>query len=186
MSGTDETSARAQTSQNHNAAPRYCDDKFRTHWVRYVGQSLMAAISVLVVLLILDSVKQTVLIASLGASAFIAFTIPCSQYSRPRYLIGGYLVGMVVGGTSFLLASWLAETAMLDMHQAQIVFGALATGMAMFLMVVTDTEHPPAASLALGFVLNEWDALTVLAVLSGIVALTSIKEVLKPRLMDLL
>ena len=93
---------------------------------------------------------------------------------------------MVVGGTSFLLASWLAETAMLDMHQAQIVFGALATGMAMFLMVVTDTEHPPAASLALGFVLNEWDALTVLAVLSGIVALTSIKEVLKPRLMDLL
>jgi CBS-domain-containing membrane protein len=186
MSGTDETSARTQTSQNHNAAPRYCDDKFRTHWVRYVGQSLMAAISVLVVLLILDSVKQTVLIASLGASAFIAFTIPCSQYSRPRYLIGGYLVGMVVGGTSFLLASWLAETAMLDMHQAQIVFGALATGMAMFLMVITDTEHPPAASLALGFVLNEWDALTVLAVLSGIVALTSIKEVLKPRLMDLL
>ena len=186
MSGTDETSARTQTSQNHNAAPRYCDDKFRTHWVRYVGQSLMAAISVLVVLLILDSVKQTVLIASLGASAFIAFTIPCSQYSRPRYLIGGYLVGMVVGGTSFLLASWLAETAMLDMHQAQIVFGALATGMAMFLMVITDTEHPPAASLALGFVLNEWDALTVLAVLSGIVALTSIKEVLKPQLMDLL
>jgi CBS-domain-containing membrane protein len=186
MSGTDETSARTQTSQNHNAAPRYCDDKFRTHWVRYVAQSLMAAISVLVVLLILDSVKQTVLIASLGASAFIAFTIPCSQYSRPRYLIGGYLVGMVVGGTSFLLASWLAETAMLDMHQAQIVFGALATGMAMFLMVITDTEHPPAASLALGFVLNEWDALTVLAVLSGIVALTSIKEVLKPRLMDLL
>ncbi len=186
MSGTDETSARTETSQNHNAAPRYCDDKFRTHWVRYVGQSLMAAISVLVVLLILDSVKQTVLIASLGASAFLACTLPCSQYSRPRYLIGGYLVGMVVGGTSFLLASWLAETAMLDMHQAQIVFGALATGMAMFLMVVTDTEHPPAASLALGFVLNEWDALTVLAVLSGIVALTSIKEVLKPRLMDLL
>ena len=186
MSGTDETSARTETSQNHGAAPRYYDDKFRSHWLRYVGQSLMAAVSVLVVLLILDLVKQTVLIASLGSSVFIAFAIPCSQYSRPRYLIGGYLIGIVVGCISFLLASWLAETAMLDMHQAQIVFGALATGLAMFLMVVTDTEHPPAAALALGFVLNEWDALTVLAVLSGIVALTSIKEVLKPRLMDLL
>ena len=146
----------------------------------------MAAVSVLVVLLFLDSVKQTVLIASLGASAFIAFAIPCSQYSRPRYLVGGYLIGMIIGCTSFLLASWLAEMAMLEMHEAQIVFGAFAAGLAMFLMVVTDTEHPPAASLALGFVLNEWDALTVLVVLIGIVALTSIKEVFKPRLMDLL
>ncbi len=76
--------------------------------------------------------------------------------------------------------------AMLDMHEAQIIFGAVATGLAMLLMVITDTEHPPAASLALGFVLSEWDALTVLAVISGIVALASIKEVLKFRLIDLL
>jgi CBS-domain-containing membrane protein len=186
MSGIDESSARTETSQDHSAALRYCDDKFRTHWVRYLSQSLMAAVSVLVVLLILDSVKHTVLIASLGASAFIAFGIPRSQYSRPRYLIGGYLIGMLVGATSFLLASWLAKMAMLDMHEAQIIFGALATGLAMLLMVITDTEHPPAASLALGFVLNEWDALTVLAVISGIVALASIKEVLKFRLIDLL
>ena len=181
MSGIDESSARTETSQDHSTALRYCDDKFRTHWVRYFSQSLMAAFSVLVVLLILDSVKQTVLIASLGASAFIAFGIPRSQYSRPRYLIG-----MLVGATSFLLASWLAKMAMLDMYEAQIIFGALATGLAMLLMVITDTEHPPAASLALGFVLNEWDALTVLAVISGIVALASIKEVLKFRLIDLL
>lgn len=67
MSGTDETSARTETSQNHGAAPRYDDDKFRRHWLRYVSQSLMAAVSVLVVLMILDSVKQTVLIASLGS-----------------------------------------------------------------------------------------------------------------------
>ena len=34
-----------------------------------------------------------------------------------------------------------------------IIFGSLATSMAMFVMVVTRTEHPPAAALALGLVL---------------------------------
>ncbi len=60
MTGIDESAARTETSQDHSAAPRYRDDKFRRHWVRYFSQSLMAAVSVLVVLLILDSVKQTV------------------------------------------------------------------------------------------------------------------------------
>ena len=133
MSGIDESSAQTETPPDYSAASPYCDDKFRANWVRYVSQSLMAAVSVLLVLLILDSVKQTVLIASLGASAFVAFGIPRSQYSRPRYLIGGYLIGILVGGSSFLLASWLSAMAMLNMHEAQIVFGALATGLAMFL-----------------------------------------------------
>jgi len=51
---------------------------------------------------------------------------------------------------------------------------------------VTDTEHPPAAALALGFVLNEWDMFALLVVLSGIVLITGIKEAIKPKLLDLI
>ena len=71
-------------------------------------------------------------------------------------------------------------------HVSLIVFAALATGLAMFLMVVTRTEHPPAAALALGLVLNEWDPLTLLVVISGVVGLSICKRLVLPILMDLL
>ena len=70
-------------------------------------------------------------------------------------------------------------------HVSLIVFGALATGLAMFLMVVTKTEHPPAAALALGLVLNEWTALTLLVVVVGVVTLSICKRMVLPHLMDL-
>jgi len=53
-------------------------------------------------------------------------------------------------------------------------------------MVVMNAEHPPAAGLALGFVLNEWNFWTVIVVVSGIALLSILKTVLKPVLVDLL
>ncbi len=53
-------------------------------------------------------------------------------------------------------------------------------------MVVTKTEHPSAAALALGYVLNEWDFSTILVILAGIVAISIVKEVCKPFLINLL
>jgi CBS-domain-containing membrane protein len=64
---------------------------------RYFLQCGLAGGVVLILLLILDAVTQTVLIAALGASTFIAFAVPRSLHSDPRHLIGGYLVGIVVG-----------------------------------------------------------------------------------------
>jgi len=66
-----------------------------------------------------------------------------------------------------------------------IVFGALAISVAMFTMVVTRTEHPPAAALALGLVLNEWDLLTLVVVLVGVIGLSIIKQIVTPVLMDI-
>jgi len=67
-----------------------------------------------------------------------------------------------------------------------IIFGSLATSVAMFVMVVTRTEHPPAAALALGLVLNEWNLLTLAVVLGGIIGLSLLKRMVLPILMDLL
>jgi CBS-domain-containing membrane protein len=71
-------------------------------------------------------------------------------------------------------------------HASMVAFGALATGLAMFLMVVTKTEHPPAAALALGLVLNEWTLLTLVVVIVGVIALSICKQLVLPILMDLL
>jgi len=162
------------------------DPKFARNRVRYVAQCCFVSAAMLLVLLMLDAFHQTVLIAALGASSVVAFAAPSMRVSRPRCLIGGYLVGVVVGcGVSSLVAITLGLGA-LDERTVRILLGAAAVGVTMFIMVTTDTEHPPGAAVALGFVLDDWVPLTVVIVLAGIVAISVIKEVVRDRLMDLL
>ena len=71
-------------------------------------------------------------------------------------------------------------------HAVMVVCGATAISLAMFTMVVTRTEHPPAAALALGLVLNEWNLLTLLVVLLGVIGLSIIKQLVLPALLDLI
>ena len=161
------------------------DEHFRlSNFKRYGLQCGLAGVVVLILLLILDAVTQTVLIASLGASAFIAFAVPRSLHSDPRHLIGGYAVGIAAGVIMALLDSQVAAVGVWD-HAVMVIFGALAISLAMFVMVVTRTEHPPAAALALGLVLNEWNLVTLAVVLIGVVGLSLIKSLVLPMLMDL-
>ena len=67
-----------------------------------------------------------------------------------------------------------------------MLFGGLAVGLAIFVMVITNTEHPPAASIALGLVLNGFEPRVILFILLGIVSLSVIKLALKPILKNLL
>jgi CBS-domain-containing membrane protein len=153
---------------------------------RYALQCSLAAAVVLILLMVLDAVTQTVLIAALGASVFIAFAVPRSLHSSPRCLIGGYLAGILAGSLMATLNIALEFSDIVTAHASMVLFGALATGLAMFLMVVTKTEHPPAAALALGLVLNEWTLLTLVVVIVGVVALSICKQLVLPILMDLL
>jgi len=163
------------------------DEKFKSNKARYIFQCLLATLCVFVVLLILDAMTDAAVIAALGASSFIAFTMPEAQVSRPRFLIGGYLVGIAAGYVCYHLSliPWLAQLSIIQ-ERSSVVFGALSVGLAILVMVVTDTEHPPAAGLALGLVLDEYNHRTVAIVLVGIISLSLIKAVLKPVLKDLL
>ena len=158
----------------------------RESFKRYALQCGLAGVAVLLLLLILDAVTQTVLIAALGSSAFIAFAVPRSLHSGPRHMIGGYAIGMVSGCLMAILETSLAPQGAAAAHAVMIIFGAMAISFAMFMMVVTRTEHPPAAALALGLVLNEWDLLTLAVVMAGIVALSIIKRLVLPMLLDLI
>ena len=151
---------------------------------RYALQCGLAGLVVLLLLLVLDTVTQTVLIASLGASAFIAFAVPRSKLSGHRNMIGGYVVGIVAGVVTASLNTWIDPPGGWD-HAVMVVCGALAISLAMFMMVITRTEHPPAAALALGLVLNEWDFITLLVVLAGVALLSVIKRLVLPVLLDL-
>jgi CBS-domain-containing membrane protein len=164
------------------------DQRFKQNPARYVLQCLLATVSILIVLALLDTILGTTVIASLGASCFIAFTMPGKAVSRPRFLIGGYLVGLASGALCRCLFAMLGLAELPGVGPyADAFLGALAVGLAIFVMVITDTEHPPAAGLALGIMLNERFSVPMLGVvLIGIVSLSIAKEMLKPVLIDLL
>ena len=160
---------------------RFLDKNFRVCWPRYLLQCGIATAVIFLVLTLLDGVRQTVLIAAFGSSAFVAFSMPHTESARPRFLIGGYCVGTSMG----CLFSVLGDLSLLAALPL-IALGALAVGASIFVMVVTNTEHPPAAGLALGFVINPWDGESVFVVIAGIVAISLTKEIIKSRLINLI
>lgn len=171
---------------------RLIDRKFQAHPLRYVWQPLLAAVSIMIVLLLVGAVAHTVLIASLGASAFIVFTMPTTAAAQPRYLIGGYVVGVGVGALFGLLYGHLFGAAGIGEPGTReelwlVAFAGLAVGLAIFVMVITDTEHPPATGVALGLVVNwQWRWPALLVILLAVVALAVLRSLLRPFLRNLL
>ncbi len=163
------------------------DRRFTENPLRYVGQTALAMVSTLIVLFVSDAVQSTVSIATLGASTFIAFTMPHKRLSKPRLLIGGYCIGTLTGYLSYAIAvgAGLTQNGVV-VSQVMPFFGALAVGTAIFLMVILDTEHPPAAGLALGYVVNGGSLGKVVALIVAIMLVAGIKTLLKPVMIDLM
>ena len=168
---------------------RLLDPALRGNLRYYVFQCSLATVATLIILAVFSSISNGFIVAALGGSTFIVFVLPQARSSRARYLIGGYVGGLLTGMAGY----WLGSVTDLPMrfglvtNLPHVVFGALAVGLAIFLMVVTDTEHPPAAAVSLGIVmLQRWSWVTVAAVLAGIIMLCLVKRALKPILHDLL
>ena len=62
---------------------------------------------------------------------------------------------------------------------------ALAVGLSIFLMTVTNTEHPPAASTALGVVAHVWSYEVVIFILLAAISLAIVRRLLRSHLRDL-
>lgn len=162
------------------------DAEFKHHKTRYIVQCTVATLCVLGVLMALNTLNRGITIASLGASSFIAFAMPHQRASTARVMIGGYTIGIVTGTLCCLLSTLpgVSTVPYLEANRPE-VFGAIAVGMAIFLMAITQSEHPPAAGLALGFVTDSTDVRTVIIAGVGIVALYTLKTLLESVLIDL-
>lgn len=165
---------------------RLFDEHYAKNKSKYIIQSVMATVVVSGVLIFLNSMSDTAIVAALGASAFITFAMPHRTVSNPRYLIGGYLIGTVIGCSCHFFSNHylLTHIPFLNNHSREI-FGSISVGTAIFLMAITETEHPPAAGLALAFVLNGWNILTIEVVFAGIILIAVVKLLLKRFLIDL-
>ena len=160
----------------------HLDEEFKRQPVRYLVQSAMAGIVTMVFLSFLDLLTHTGLVAALGATTFLIFTMPHKVSARPRYVIGGY----IMGGLGGILTSYAFASGGLLPLNNMFAIGAIAVGSATLLMVTTNTEHPPAAGMALGLVLQPWDYKTVVYVLGCVCFLCLARHVLKRVMIDLL
>lgn len=154
---------------------------------RYLWQSALAAVVMLVVMLMVDSVADAVLAAGLGSSAVIVFVHPNSSSARLRHLVGGHILGLTVGAlTSLALfhAGWVPVPESAH-HWAADVAAAMTLGVVILLMSITDTEHPPAAATGLGFALQSLELTLVLLFIGAVLTLATSKIIFRAYIRDL-
>ena len=162
---------------------RLTDGRFRRYWKNYLIQSGMAALALLIVMLTMDVVLQTAIVVAIASSAFIIFVMPHSTAATPRQVIGGHVVAVVVAMA--VSALYLVPVFGNDSHLADDIVAVVAVGLSTLVMVVTSTEHPPAAGTALGLAIARWDPSLILFVLLGAVILTVVRALLRPYLVNL-
>jgi len=163
----------------------FLDKKFRDNKGKYALQAFLGGVAVALALTFFDIVNQPAIIASFGASGVLAFTIPKRRISGPRHLIGGYIIGVMVGCTFHFMTIFPLEPYILYKLE-HLIAAAVAVGVTMFLMAITNTEHPPSGGIALGLVINDWTPKTVLLVLVGITLISLFQRLLRPYMMDLI
>lgn len=158
---------------------RFFDPKFKNHRRYYYIQSAMAMLIIFIMSSFIDIFIQTATIASMGATVFILFTMPHKRVSCSRYIFGGYTIGITMGLIAHVLSTF-------HYIYAKNVTMALAVGLAIFFMVVTNTEHPPAAALALGIAIEGADFMTVVSIYISISIVYLGKKLMGRWLRDLM
>jgi len=76
--------------------------EFPRLWKNYLYQSFLAVIALCIAFLVL-SMEHVVIIASIGATAFIVFTMPRNTTASPRKVIGGHIIGLGSGALVTLI-----------------------------------------------------------------------------------
>jgi CBS-domain-containing membrane protein len=162
------------------------DSAFKRNPRPYLVQSLLALLFAAVILFFVESVTHAAIVAALGSSTFIVFATPGARIAGTRELIGGHAVGVGVGAVCHFGILRGAFGAVADTSDIVIwVAGAVAIGLSVLLMTVTDTEHPPAAATALGIAIHGWSVATVVFVMAFAICLAIVRKILGSRLVDL-
>lgn len=148
----------------------------------HISQSLMAGLFILLVFWVMHSIQSELAVASLGASTFITFSSPNADASRPRFLIGGYFVGVTCGLLCFVLAKFLPDFMPFPVY---VLACALAVFLAMFIMTAFALNHPPAVALSIAITISTKPLILSLAAVSCVTLLCALKESIKKYLHNL-
>ncbi len=162
------------------------DKAFKKAPRNYIVQSILAVVTIAVILYFVQVITHAAIVAALGSSAFIVFAMPNSVTAQPRRLIGGHIVGLLSGVFCYyvFLAGPIGKVVNGSQFTVLFIY-ALAVGLSIFFMAITNTEHPPAAGTALGMVAHEWSNDVVVFILLFAIGLAIARRLLGSRLKDL-
>lgn len=163
------------------------DKKFKKNFYFYIVQSILATFSLVIIFYLLNIFTHTAVVASLGATTFIIFAMPNYTTAQPRKVTGGHLIGIIIGIFCLHLSSlnFITDILFISKEMIEVIIPALSVGLSIFIMVITNTEHPPAAGTSLGIVVQGWNYSTILIILITVIILSIIKYLLKSWLKDL-
>ena len=162
------------------------DEKFRQQPLKYALQCGIAMLTLIIVLFFLNVLTHTALIASLGATVFTVFSRPNSYFSKTRTLLGGYTIGIASGVFMSMVYGKLCTVG--DFGYSRFIFAAAAAaavGIAILFMVILNMEHAPAAGIALGLVVNQWDIFNLQFIILSVLIIALVKRSLRTFLIDL-
>jgi len=163
------------------------DENFGRHRHKYLLQTGLATLALFAILLVEISVSQGAVIVTVAASTFIVFVVPNSVAAEPRLVVGGHLFGVLAGAVFVGLAAVPGLSGAVD--DSRLVWALIASasvGLGILAMVVTDTEHPPAAATCLALALGGWSWSSVVFILAAAAILSVIRIVLRNRLINLI
>lgn len=162
------------------------DEKLKKNRYRYLFQCGIAGIAIFLILAAMNAAGHNKAVAaSLGSSAFIVFASPRSYSARLRSVIGGNIAGILTGALLTVILALSPFSSSPDWTAPRMVAGALAVALSMFVMSITDTEHPPASGLALGMVLSSWYWSNLLVIIAAVAFLSGVRRFFSSRLLDL-
>ncbi len=104
----------------------------------FVGSSLCMAVISIVDELYFEANNVHILMASFGASCVLVFGVPNSPLAQPRNVLGGHFVSALAGVTCQIV-----------LGGTPIVAACISVSLAILLMTLTKTLHPPGGASAL-------------------------------------
>lgn len=150
--------------------------KFKKLWFYYIFQSFLAAISIFILVFLLGD-ERVVLISAMGATSFIVFAMPQVVSAKTKNVVGGHLVGLGSGVLFYFLGKLFGIPFCMSCP--------MTVGVAIFIMVALDLEHPPAAGTALAVVINEVTPDVFVTIMLSALVLSQIRYYLRRYLKDL-
>ena len=157
----------------HLIDPIFFKKKFR-----YIFQSFLASIALMLVLIIGDNIAQGAIIAGIaGTTALISFA-PHSYASNTRRVVGGHALSVIVGASSIFLLSLFSVDYNNVSNLIIYINSSVCIGILIILMGVLNCEHAPAAGCLLGLTYGGVDLNSIAFIIFSAVILSFIRIVL--------
>ncbi len=112
---------------------------------------------------------SAVIFTSFASSIFIMFITPSSRAAKPKRFVKSYLLAGVIGYLGSMALPFVPLFAVAGL----VLFFMIVT------MIITDSEHAPAAAIAFAFVLFKVGILGMIIIASAVAIILAIRFVLE-------